>query len=316
MKTNMKNWIWVIGVLSAAIIFAACDNTNEVGKGQVDFEITDAPSDDAQVKGVYVTIADVKVNGESIAGFSGKQTINLKAYHEGLSKLLGSAELDARTYNSLSLVIDLDQDKYGNAPGCYALTTDNTKYKLATSGSGKLEVKLTKPWTVRANEKIRLVMDVDLRKALRYAQDPAVRYAFIENIQTAVRVVTAERSGTITGTFDGNFNSTNEEVVVYAYKKGTFNADVETSENENGIQFRNAINSGIVKVGVISNSYKLAFMEEGEYELYFALYSKNETTGKLSLDAILNTELEINGKVGNAIRVVAGANLTVSASPI
>lgn len=316
MKTNMKNWIWVIGVLSAAIIFAACDNASEVGKGQVDFEITDAPSDDAQIKGVYVTIADVQLNGKTIAGFSGKQTINLKAYHEGLSKILGSTELDARTYNSLTLVLDLDQDKDGNAPGCYALTTDNTKYKLATSGSGKLEVNLTKPWTVRTNEKIRLVMDVDLRKALRYAQDPEVRYAFIENLQAAVRVVTAERSGTISGTFDGNFNSTSEEVVVYAYKKGTFNAEVETAENENGIQFKNAVNSGVVKAGIMSNSYKLAFMEEGEYELYFAIYSKNETTGKYSLDAIMNTELEVNGKVGNVIKVTAGANLTVTASPI
>ena len=312
----MKNLIWMTCVLCTAFIFAACDNTNEVGKGQVDFEITDAPSDDAQIKGVYVTVADVKLNGQSIAGFSGKQTINLKAYHEGLSKILGSTELDARTYNSLTLVLDLDQDKDGNEPGCYALTTDNTKYKLATSGSGKLEVTLTKPWTVKANSKTRLVMDVDLRKALRYAQDPEVRYAFIENLQTAVRVLVAERSGTISGTFDGNFNSTSEQVVVYAYKKGTFNADVETSENENGIQFRNAVNSAVVKVGLMSNSYKLSFMEEGEYELYFAIYSKNETTGKYSLDAIMNTELEVNGKVGNAIKVTAGANLTVTASPI
>jgi hypothetical protein len=263
----MRNWIWVIGALSAAIIFAACENSDEVGKGQVDFEITDAPSDDADVKGVYVTVADVQLNGETIAGFSGKQTINLKAYHEGLSKLIGSAALDARTYNALTLVLDLDQDKDGNAPGCYALTTDNTKYKLATSGSGKLNVNLTKPWTVRANDKIRLVMDVDLRKALRYAQDPEVRYAFIENLQTAVRLVVAERSGTISGTFDGNFNSTSEQVVVYAYKKGAFTAAVETAENENGIQFKNAVNSAVIKEGILSNSYKLSFMVEGEYEL-------------------------------------------------
>jgi hypothetical protein len=312
MKTNMK--IWMLGLVVCAIfIFAACDNTQDVGRGQVDFEVTDAPSDDAEVKGVFVTIADVQVNGKSISGFT-KQTINLKAYQEGHTKLLASAELDARMYNSLTLILDLNADATGNTPGCYVLTKENTKYKLATSSSGKMEVRLTKPWTVKSEARTKLVMDVDLRKALRYAQDPAVRYAFIESLHTAVRLVVGEHSSTITGTFDGELNGEYDDVIVYAYKKGAFNASTETQANENGLTFRNAVNSAKIKTGIVSNTYKLAFMEAGEYELYFAAYKKDSSTGKLMLKSVVDAILEVNGHVSNVLKVSAGTTISVSAS--
>lgn len=316
MKTNLKKWIYAIMMLSSMFILAACENSNDViGKGEVEFEITDAPIDDANVKGVFVTVADVKVNGKSIAEFSGKQTIDLKAHQEGLTKLLGTAELDARTYSRLTLVLDLDEDQNGNAPGCYVLAADNAKYKLATTASGKAEIALNKAWTVKNNAKTRVIMDVDLRKAIRYDNNASIRYAFVSSseLQASVRVVTREQTGTINGTLDGDFNNNSEQIIiVYAYKKGTFNANTET-QNEAGVQFYNSVNSTKVKVGLVNNSYTLAFMEEGEYELIFAVYSKSESTGKYSLDGIFNADVEVNGSLSNVVKVKAGVSLTVSA---
>ena len=40
-------------------------------------EITDAPIDDPNVAGVFVTIVDIKVNGQSWSGFDGKTTFDL-----------------------------------------------------------------------------------------------------------------------------------------------------------------------------------------------------------------------------------------------
>jgi hypothetical protein len=318
MKTNMKSWSWMkaLMLLCAAMMMTACDKSENLGTGEVEFEITDAPADDAQVKGVFVTVADVKVNGQSIAGFSGKQTINLMAYQEGLTKLLGKAELTARTYSNLTLVLDMDTDAQGNAPGTYVLELDNTKHKLATTASGKLEIALNKAWTVKENAKTRVVLDVDLRKAIRYTNNADVRFSFVgeNDLRTAIRLVTREQAGTIKGTFNGEFNKDSETVIVYAYKKGTFNASAETQANQNGIMFQNSISSTKVNAGVLSNTYTLAFMEEGEYELIFATYAKNNTSGEFMFSTLLDTSMEMNGSVSNVVKVQAGVNVTVSVS--
>lgn len=314
MKTIMKSWIRALMLLCTVCMVAACENSNEtIGTGEVEFEITDAPSDDAQINGVFVTVADVLVDGQSIAGFSGKQTINLKAYQEGTTQLLGSAELAARSYSNLTLVLDLDEDAHGNAPGCYVRTVDNQKYKLASSASGKLEIALNKVWTVTNNAKTRVVMDIDLRKAIRYSSEPEVRYTFagMNDLRSSVRVVTRDRTATIQGTYEGDVSSESEPVIVYAYKKGTFNASAETQAGEGGVMFRNAVNSANVKAGVLANTYTLAFMEEGEYELVFAAYSKDNSTGRYALEALLETDMEVNGTVTPVVKVTAGANLTV-----
>jgi hypothetical protein len=311
METKMKIWMMGISFWCALFMLASCDNTQDVGKGQVDFEITDAPSDDAEIEGVFVTISEIQVNGKAIDGFV-KQTVNLKAYQEGLTKKLGSAELDARMYTTVTLVLDLNEDANGNAPGSYVLS-GNTKYKLGASASGKIEVSVAKPWSVNSNTQTKLVMDVDLRKALRYAQDPAVRYAFIENLQAAVRVVVGENSSTIMGTFEGEFGNA-DEMVVYAYKKGTFTIDTETQANENGIMFKGAVNSARVKAGIVNDTYKLAFMEAGEYELYFAAYNENSENGKLMLESVVDATVEANGNVGKILKVSAGTTVSVATS--
>jgi hypothetical protein len=59
----------------------ACLKDPETGvtgatKGDARIEITDAPTDDPNVKAVFVTVADIKVDGKSWAGFDGKVTID------------------------------------------------------------------------------------------------------------------------------------------------------------------------------------------------------------------------------------------------
>lgn len=314
MKTNTKIWTKVI-LMMCSLFMAACDSSTEpMGSGQVEFEITDAPIDDAYVKGVFVTVTDVKVNGQSIAGFSGKQTINLKAYQEGATKLLGTATLDAKAYSSLTLVLDMNQDANGNAPGCYVLTADNAKYKLATTVSSTAEITLTKTWAVKNNATTRVILDVDLRKAVRYANDAAHPYAFAAGaeLQSAVRVVTKEQTGTINGTFSGDYDSDSRQVIAYAYKRGTFNTATETNASD-GVMFRNAVNSTLVKVGALSKTYTLAFMEEGDYEIVFAVYSKNAINGRYSFDSVLTTNTSVNGSVSNFVTVKAGLSITISA---
>ena len=94
MKMNSWNRFGFALLAAMGLLMGACNEDEPMGKGDVDFEITDAPTDDASVKGVFVTIEDVKIGGKSVEGFT-KQTIDIKAYQEGNTKLFASAhELD------------------------------------------------------------------------------------------------------------------------------------------------------------------------------------------------------------------------------
>jgi hypothetical protein len=317
MKKRGLNWIKAALFGFAAIGFIACnDDAGPRGKGEVEFDITDAPSDDANIKSVMVTVAEVKVNGQAISGFT-KQTIDLKAYQEGNTKLLGAATMDAKTYNNLTLVLDLDTDANGNSPGCYVLTKDEVKFKLKSTTSGKFDLALGQSWKVSDNAKTKVVMDFDLRKSIRYSDDPSIRYSFVSdnNLKAAVRVIVRENSGTIKGSFEDESNSNAEKIVVYAYQKGAFNATTETQEQGvDKIMFQNAVASAEIKGSLTGQTYTLAFLEEGEYELHFVAYSKNSTTGRYAFAARLQSESSASGSIGNIITVKTGASVNISSS--
>ena len=86
-----------------ALLVVSCskDNTtNPNSTGTVSFEMTDSPPDDANIQGVFVTVAAIKVDGKAIDGFS-KTTIDLTAYQRGDTKVLGSTTLNANTYSNV-----------------------------------------------------------------------------------------------------------------------------------------------------------------------------------------------------------------------
>lgn len=315
----MKKIKWLKGLFLICILFsfAACNDDSEpAGKGEAEFEITDAPIDDANIKGVFVTVADVKVNGNSLQGFT-KQTIDLKAYFEGKTKILGSGQFDARTYENVVLVLDLENDASGNSPGCYVLDDNNAKHQLKTTASGTTELVVNKSWSVAKDAKTNIVLDFNLRKAIRYADGGTSQYRFAsdDNLKAAVNLVARAKSGTIRGSYEESNNTDADKIIVYAYKKGTFKADTETTaQGEDNILFANSAASAEVKGTITGNQFTLAFLEEGEYELYFVGYSRDAATGRYSFQSRLQSETNVNGSVGNLITVKSGITIDVAAT--
>src|SRR5882757_2223685 len=171
MKT--KYWKLINAVLFAGAIgfISGCTSSTDptVQTGMAEFQITDAPSDDANVKSVFVTVTDIKFDGNSVSGFT-KQTIDLNALHDGKTQMLATASMTAKSYNTITLVIDTDTDASGATPGTYVQTADNTKYRLRNSGT--VNVTIAKAWSVPSNAKSTVVVDFDLRKAIKEASDP------------------------------------------------------------------------------------------------------------------------------------------------
>ncbi len=265
----------------ALLLFTQCDkddNDNE----HVRLEITDAPIDDANVQGVFVTVANVKIDGEPMTGFSGRQTIDLLAYQQGDVKSLGTGKLAAGAHSNVTLVLDYDADATGNNPGCYVLTTDGVKHALKSSANTTTEVTTAANFETTENNRTDLVLDFDVRKAIAYAGSGASQYNFngTTDLNAAVRVVNKAGTGTISGTCTDAL-STSEKFVVYAYTKGTFNA---ATEKQGPIQFKNAVTSAVVDA---QGNYTLSFLKEGTYELHFIGYEDANNDGKFELEGAL-----------------------------
>jgi hypothetical protein len=289
---------FLLVALSVMTLFACKKDENDNARGRVHLEITDAPVDDASIKAVFVTIADIKLNGTSIEGFS-RKTVDLLSLRNGNTALLIDAEVRARNYGELTLVLDTESQ-----PGCYVEENNGNKFPLSLTSN---EIVLSYNFDVSAEQTTNLVIDFDLRKAI--TRDQENKYAFVTEaeLNKALRIVDKESSGKLNGVCT-DLVTNSDVIMVYAYKKGTFNRDTEvTAQGQSDVLFSNAITSGKVEG---NGNYSLHFLNDGEYELHFASY-KNNAKGELELRGTLVADVA-SGLNLTSIQVGAGANITIN----
>jgi hypothetical protein len=318
---NLSKKFMVKGLLFLALIFTFtnCKKDDAAGgQGSVEFEITDAPIDNTNVKGAFVTVTAVKVNGEIISDFSGKQTIDLMAYQNGNTKALGLADLETGSYSNISLVLDYAADANGNAPGCYVLADDNTKHSLQSGSSTTGEITISSgSFEVENNTTTKIVLDFDVRKAIKKQDAPQAddEYDFVTDaeLQSSVRLVNKQQAGKVTGSVDDNLSVAGDRIVVYAYKKETYSQQTETQgQGSSNIMFKNAVTSAVV---TNDGSYNLSFLSEGDYELYYVGYEDTNNDGQLEAKGMLEvtsiTSIDVLG-----FKVDISADVTINVSVI
>ena len=259
--------------------------------GRLSVEITDAPIDDASVSAVFVTVTDVRLDGESVPG-NYPLTVDLLALRNGNTSLLADANLEAGTYQELELVIDDATDAAGNSPGCYVQTTDGTNYPLEVPDGSALIANQT-DLTLTAGGQLRAVIDFDLRKAVRRGEDSSQPYRFAarQRLESALRLVDRDQAGTLSGSVTNN-SGEEGRVVVYAYAAGTYSASEAEGDSDDEL-FLNAVTSASLEGG----AYNLSFLSAGDYELVAASYQDEDNDGTLEfagrfrLDATLGLNL-------------------------
>lgn len=297
------------------LILGSCskDDGNEMQSGEkygTTFKITDAPIDNANVEAVFVTISSVKVDGKSLEGFN-KTTIDLTALVNGKTETLGNLDLQAGTHSNIELELDYATDAAGNAPGCYVMTAQGAKDELKASTS---KIVINHAYEVLASASNEVVIDFDLRKTVKEKQGiDSLDFEFVSmsELSAGIRTVNGKTTGKITGTAN-DANDTSDKIVVFAYKKGTFNAETETQgKGESNVTFANAVTSSVVSNA--NSSYNLSFLEEGEYELVFVSYNKDGD--KFFFNALLEAESTTGLNLG-AISVTStlqlSANVTIT----
>ena len=167
MKTlNRKlssNIVLRLFLMLVLVVTASCskdDDGSTTQSSDARFYITDAPTDNTNVNGVIVTIADVKVNGVSVENFT-RTTIDLMQYQNGLTQLLGDLELQSGNYTNVELVLDYDTDASGNAPGCYVELVNGAKDEIQATANS---IVINDGFQVLPSLTNNIIIDFDIRK--------------------------------------------------------------------------------------------------------------------------------------------------------
>ncbi len=277
------------------------------GEAEGDFsvEMTDAPLDDANVQAVFVTVADVRVDGQSLEGFS-STTVEISALTNGMTETLFDGKLAADSYSKLEIVLEDGLTAVNGGPGCYVLNENNEKVALEAANDGVITLQNSN-FTVAENSSVAAVVDFDLRKALVRADDESKPYRFAaeSRLDQSLRFVTKERSGTLTGKIT---NDTEEEgeIVVYAYTKGTYQASEAEGSSDDEL-FLNAVSSTRVASDM---TYKLSFLQEGQYELVAVSYKDSDADGQVEMQG--NFQLSTTGGLNLLGLSVQGESTTTA----
>lgn len=247
-------------------------------QGQFELEITDSPVDDPAVKSVFVTIADVQIDDQSLPDFA-PVTLDLLTLQNGATSVLSSDSISVGTYNEIALILDTG--------ACYVEDVEGVRHALVPETD---IIELAHEFTVSEDSAVQLVVDFDLRKSiLRSLTDSIDRYDFVSaaDLTNALRIVNKANVGQLAGQVT-DVSTDSDAIVAYLYPNGGFDAgtEVDTSGGSQ-IRFKNAITSAKVQS---DGSYEFAFIESGEYELQFASFDENTTTGEVEFRGVLEVD--------------------------
>ena len=257
-------------VLSALMLGACNDEDSKTTRGKASVYITDAPTDDVNVKEVVITINTVDVKGpngwETIVEFEEPVSIDLLSYQNGESFLLTENELVAGTYTEVRLGLDIQEkiDDQLQNKGCYIKYIDGSQEPLFVPSGGQSGYKAKGEFIIPEGGVVGVTIDFDVRKAVVKA-GASGKYI----LKPTVRLVANQDVGMIIGnfTFEGNY----DKLIVFAYENDTY-TESEIAEPADGeVRFPNAVTSGAMEEG----KFTLAFMNSGTYDLYFAAYDDN-----------------------------------------
>lgn len=299
-----------------SFLFIQCakdDSPSTEETGSMTIRITDAPADDASVKGTFITVSGIKIDGKSLEGFQ-KQSFELSALRNGNARTLFTGQVRAGNYSKVTLVLDFAADASGNAPGCYVLDNANVKHDLRASTAQSVEIDLQKSMNVGANSQSTLIIDFDLRKSIARGNTAVSQssYSFGSSaeLKNSLRIAAEESTGHLKGKVQGSLMGSTK-VIVYAYKKGTFDASTEQQPKGAGqIRFAGAVTSSLVDQ---EGNYQLSFLEQGEYEVVLASYDQ-ESSGRLQFSGLLTVSSLTSGLIPTGVTIGAKASVTMNIS--
>lgn len=271
--TALKIGIWLSILALVMVGFWGC--TLSQGEGTLKLNLSDAPIDASNVKGVYITINEIQynLNGEwrTFEEFNGPKAYNLLELSGDNFTLLGDLTLPAGHYTQIRFMLDIPE--YGtnpSNPGCYILYTDDTKDALFVPSGGETGYKATGEFTVPVNGTVEVTADFDIRKSVVKAGASGIYI-----LKPVIRLIVNDEAGKITGTITNNSNYS--DIIIFAYEDGTWSATKDDDPADGESRFPNAVTSGAMDT---EEKYVLALLAAGTYDLVIAGYT-DDTFGEV-----------------------------------
>lgn len=269
-------------------------------QGKLELEITDAPVDDPAVKNVFVAIADLKINGKSMPGFS-PIAFDLLTLQNGTTALLASDSVKAASYSEVTINLDPDE--------CYVEDIDGNRHNLDPD---EVKIQLTHEFDVLEDSVTQLLVDFDLRKTIRRnLSDSTDRYDFVSGSELAsgVRILNKSTAGQLVGECT-DVTTGSELIIAYLYKKGEFDESTEVDiSDESQLRFKKAVSSARV---MADGKYNFPFLESGEYEMHLASYQENDSTGEGEFRGILDVESNLEDILNISIESASQTEIDLS----
>ena len=263
----MKKFHKLIGFilsLTIATLISGCGGGGDTSTtassttGTVALSVTDAPTEDENVKGVFVTFTALRYvyadtnesnNSWQDVNLGEPVTVDLLALQDGNTSLLNTVNLPAGEIEHVRFVLDLNN--------CYVLLEGNITETLTIPSGDQTGYKAIGGFTIPAGGTVNITADFDLRKSLVinknfYKLNPTIK--IIDNIEVG------EINGTMTLDMDENVSS----VIVYAYEDGSWSEDESNATNN----FYNAS----LSTDATDGSYTLPWLTVGTYDLVVVGY--------------------------------------------
>lgn len=279
-----------ITIFFTALIFVfgfnACES-NETDKGLINLSITDAPVDQDNISGVFITVTGIQYHTDAegwitFEEFEGPQIFNLLDLTRGESDMLGSFELNGGKYTQLRFMLDAPVQGQGTPsnPGCYVQFTDQSTLPLFVPSGSESGFKAVGEFTVPINGDVDITADFDVRKSV-IATNNTEQYI----LKPTIRIVVDNQAGSIKG--DVTSAPADVTVVIYAYESGSYNESETVAVSEESPLFPNAISSDVV---CDLNKYHIAYLAAGTYDLVVTTITGEEAPQVVAL--VENIEVE------------------------
>lgn len=241
--------------------------TDGTSTGKVALSLTDAPTDDKNVKGVYVTFDAIRYqyadsdNGWQDVDLNESRTINLLDLQDGNTTLLNKVELPAGKIDHVRFVINTNE--------CYVDLVVGGMQPLDVPSGDQTGYKAIGGFTIPAGGIVNVTADFDVRKSVTVTgnvdKNVNVTYKLNPTIKIIDNIEVGEINGTVTLNLDENVSS----VIVYAYEDGSWDANETNATNNFG--------KAILSTDATDGSYTLPWLTIGTYDLVVASQDVNGT---------------------------------------
>lgn len=291
----LRNIADLVFVLLVFLIPISCENNEANGEGNLILNITDAPVDDENITGVFITFIGIEYKIEDgpwqqAEGFDEPVTINLLELQNGRTELLTEFSGGAGEYTGLRFILDAVQNENEvlSNKGCYLTFADSTQTPLFVPSGAQSGYKATGNFTVPVNGTVEVTADFDLRKSVVKAGNSG-KYI----LKPTIRVMADNEAGEISGTITPS--AENIDYIVYAYNAGTYTeSESETLDGEGENTFPNAVSSTQADE---NGDYILAFLSQGSYDIVLVAVSDDDSVDVITVEENISVESNLTTKL-------------------